>query len=512
MRARRVPRDSMLEKTFTFLNKRPPRRIALYDLPDGEPLQEAGLAVNKHAPLPQGVTSRRLMGDITTLAWPSLVELILTQLTSMADLIMVGQLGAWAISAVGLTTQPKFLLSMVFVSLNVGCMAMVARHRGAGRPDLARVILRQSLVLNLVLSVLCAILGYVFATPLVRFMGAQDQQTLVGGVAYLRVQMLGLPALALTTTITNALRGAGDSKTAMVYNTLANVLNIGLNYVLIYGRLGMPRLEVMGASLATSISQCVAMLIAFGAVMNKTQLVHLSFRESFLPDMEAIRDIVRIGVPSMVEQLCMRIGMIVYARTVASLGTVSLATHQVCMNILAMTFMTGQAFSVSATSLVGQSLGKMRADMAVHYASRTQRLGTIVSMGLAVILFFFGGTIVSFYNSDPVIVATGAGLLMLTAFIQPLQSSQFVLSGALRGAGDTKYTAKVIFITAMLVRPITALIAVNVLHWGLEGAWVALVLDQCLRTVLVWLRYRSGKWKTALPHMQQENPLDGVSA
>ena len=100
------------------------------------------------------------------------MELLLTQLTSMVDLMMVGQLGAWAISSVGLTTQPKFLLSTMFNALNVGCMTMVARHKGAGRQDKAQLVLRQSLMVNFLLSLMFAVLGFVFAEPLIRFMGA----------------------------------------------------------------------------------------------------------------------------------------------------------------------------------------------------------------------------------------------------------------------------------------------------------------------------------------------------
>ena len=489
--------NRMAEKTIPQSKTPRAHRTALDRLDWGQPLQ-AGESLRQKISLPEGVTSRELYSDIVGIAWPSLVELLLTQLTSMADLIMVGQLGPWAISSVGLTTQPKFLLSTMFTALNVGCMTMVARHKGAGRQDKAQLILRQSLMINLVLSVFFAVLGFAFAHPLVLFMGAQDEQTLLGGMQYLQIQMLGLPFLALTTTITNALRGAGDSKTALFYNTIANVVNIFLNYLFIYGRMGMPRLEVAGASLATSISQGVAMAIALAAVLNRNQYVHLNLRAGFRPDRESIADIARIGLPSMIEQLCMRVGMIVYAKTVASLGTVMLACHQVCMNILSLTFMTGQAFAVSATSLVGQSLGKLRADMAVLYSRRTQVLGTAVSVVLMVVLFFFGEPIIRLYSDDASIIEQGAFLLKLVALIQPLQSTQFILTGSLRGAGDTKYTAKVIFVTVMLVRPLIALFSVYVLRWGLTGAWIALVADQCLRTLLITLRYQSGKWKTVL--------------
>ena len=237
-------------------------------------------------------------------------------------------------------------------------------------------------------------------------------------------------------------------------------------------------MEVAGASLATTIGQGVAFVIAMCAVLRHDRYLYLDFKLGFKPDKEAISDIVRIGAPSLLEQLCMRTGMIVYAITIASLGTQLQACHSVCMNILALTFMTGQAFSASATSLVGQSLGKIRADMAVHYSRRTQRLGMIVAFIMACILFFFGKQVIMLYTDDPLIIETGPFLLKMVALIQPLQSSQFILAGALRGAGDTKYTAKVTFITVMIMRPLIAIIAVNFLKWGLPGAWCGLVLDQ----------------------------------
>ena len=158
------------------------------------------------------------------------------------------------------------------------------------------------------------------------------------------------------------------------------------------------------------------------------------------------------GIPALVEQVFMRAGMIMYTKTVASLGTVAYATHQICMNIQAMSFMNGQAFSVSATSLVGQSLGKKRPDMAQAYCSRTRRVGMTVSIVLALTFFFFGRYIVSLYTDEIEVIEQGSRILMFVALVQPLQSSQFILAGALRGAGDTRATAIIIFITVLLVR------------------------------------------------------------
>ncbi len=445
--------------------------------------------------LDPAVTSGMLYKDIVRIAWPSFMELILTQLTSMADMMMVGQLGAWAITSVGLTTQPKFLMMTMFMAMNVGATALVARHKGEGDQDKANLVLRQALLLTLIFSALASVIGYIFADKLVLFMGAADEQTLVGGTVYLRIQMLGFVVLAITSTITATLRGVGDSRTAMIYNMIANVVNIIFNYLLIYGHFGFPRLEVAGASLATVIGQCAAFVLALFAIMRKNQFLHLSFRDGFKPHMQTLKNIFRIGIPAMMEQLVMRAGMILYARTVASLGTNPFAIHQICMNIQAMSFMNGQAFGVSATSLVGQSLGRKRPDMAQAYSSRTRRVGMAVAVILGLTFFFFGKPIVALYNDDPQIIVQGAEILRLVALVQPFQSSQFILAGALRGAGDTRSIAIISFITVLIVRPGLAALCIYVFGWGLKGAWYALVADQLLRSTLVLMRFNSGKWK-----------------
>lgn len=448
--------------------------------------------------LPEGITSRMLYSDVVRIAWPSLIELTLTQLTSMVDLMMVGRLGPWAITAVGLTVQPKFLLMTMFVAMNVGSTALVARYRGAGEPDKANEILRQGLLLTFVLSLLASVLGYIYAEPLIRFMGAADAETLVGGTTYLQIQMIGFVVMALTSTITATLRGVGSTRVAMIYNLVSNVVNVILNYLLINGHWGFPRLELAGASLATIIGQGVAFILALRVILRGDHYLHLRFRSGcFRPQWHHLRNIFDIGIPAMVEQLVMRAGIIVYARTVASLGTLVYATHQIAMNIQAMSFMTGQAFAVSATSLVGQSLGKKRPDMAESYSNHTRRLGMTISLILAGIFFFFGRQIVTLYSDDPVIIAQGARILKLVALIQPFQSSQFILAGALRGAGDTRATAVITFLTVLLVRPGLALLTINRFGWGLDGAWIALVADQLLRSLLVLIRYNSGKWKTS---------------
>lgn len=474
--------------------------MALDLLPEGG--GDSGDDYGKHdrvtKTLPPEVSSKMLYKDVINIAWPSFIEFILTQLASMADMMMVGNLGSWAISSVGLTTQPKFLLMSMFMAMNVGATALVARAKGQGDQQKANLILRQALILTLVLSAIASVIGYVFARPLVKFMGAAEERTLIAGAQYLRIQMMGFVGLALTSTVTATLRGVGSTRVAMVYNLIANIVNVILNFLLIEGRFGFPRMEIAGASLATIIGQFTAMILAFTTIIRGNHYLKLRIKEKFVPHWETMKSIFKIGLPAMGEQLVMRAGMIIFSKTVASLGTVSFAIHNICMNIQALSFMNGNAFSVSATSLVGQSLGRKRPDMAQAYSRRTRRLGMSVSIVLGLAFFFFGAQIVGLYSKEANVISTGRNILMFVALVQPLQSSQFILTGALRGAGDTRATAVISFCTVLLVRPGLALLLIKVFDLGLYGAWIALVCDQALRSLLVLLRFNSGKWKTAI--------------
>lgn len=485
---------------MTTLGTNTKLQTTLDRLPYGDENLTDDLKVTKK--LPADVKSKELYRDIIRIAWPSFVELLLTQLTSMVDLMMVGsmggkahpEIGTQALAAVGLTTQPKFLLMAAFVAMNTGVTALVARNKGTNDSKQANLVVRQGLLFSFCATIILSILGFIFAKPMVIFMGSTEAIVTKWATQYLQIQMIGFLSFALTSTVTASLRAVGDSKTCMIYNLIANVVNVIFNWLLIYGNLGFPELGVAGASLATVLGQVVAFIIAFIVIIRGNGFLKLEFKLGFKPDKVVLGNMVNIGLPAMVEQLLMRAGMIIFAKTVASLGTTAYATHQVCMNIQALSFMTGQAFAVSATTMMGQSLGKRRTDMAQAYCSRTRKVGLVFSLLLAVVFILFGGEIVGLYNSDPEIIRIGGQIMLFVAFLQPFQSSQFIIAGGLRGAGDTKATAIFTFITVLLVRPIVAIILVK-FGLGLYGAWAAMATDQILRSALVLDRYNSGKWK-----------------
>lgn len=473
----------------------------LDNLEPGHATEEELRGKIKRHDLPEGVTQKMLYSDIARIAWPSFVELILAQLTSMADQIMVGSLkgslGVQALSAVGICTSPKILLMTMMMSLNVGATALIARSRGQGNRSKSNQIFKHAMLINVTLAVLFMILGVTCVDKILRLCAGYgiSQETFNYAREYFLIQMYGFVPLCCTFTITATLRGIGESRLPLIYNTMANVVNVMFNYFLIYGKFGFPMMGVAGASLATVIGQCTATTFAFIIVLNKRRYITLRFHEKFKFDFSIIQNVVAIGFPALIEQVFMRIGVIVYTRIVTSLGDVAYATHTVCMNIQSMSFMTGQSVGNAATTLIGQSLGKKRLDMAEIYARYSQRISYILSAIVAALLIFAGGDIVGLYNSNPDVIATGAKLLIMVGCVQPFQAMQFVKAGALRGAGDTKVSAIITFVTVLLIRTGVAYVCVKVLNFGLFGAWYALVADQILRSLLINLRYLSGKWR-----------------
>lgn len=432
---------------------------------------------------------------IIQLAWPAVFEQVLVTLFGMVDMMMVGGVGPAAIAAIGLTNQPMFLALAAFMALNVGTTALVARFVGAKDVKEANAAIHQSLLITLVLGTIMTAIVYFFAEPLVIFMGAEGE-TIGYGVQYLQVVALGILPQTLGMCVTAVLRGAGDTKTPMRFNIIANVVNVCGNYVLINGYFGFPKWGVYGAGLATTIGRVVACVMSLAVIFSGKFVLHISLKDKFTPRMDLISRIAKIGAPAMIEQLIMRFGMISFTKVVAGLGTLTYAAHQIGMNITSLSFTPGQGFSMASTSLVGQSLGQKRPDWAERYGWETRRIGMFVAGTMGVIFFFFGGNIARLYTTEPEVIRQAAIALKIIATVQILQSTQFILAGALRGAGDTKWPLISTMVGVAGVRVVLALLFVQVFHWGLVGAWVAMALDQCTRSMFIYSRFKSGKWKT----------------
>ena len=435
----------------------------------------------------------QIIRDALNVAWPSVLESFFVNLAGMVDTIMVGSLGTYAIAAVGLTTQPKFLGLAVFLSMNVAVSAIVARRKGAGDRESANRVVRMALLATLVLTALISVLFMVFAGPIITLVGSQPD-THEYAVEYLQIIMGGMLFSTVSLVLNAAQRGAGNTRIAMVTNIISNVVNVIFNYLLIGGNFGFPALGVRGAAIATVIGTVCACALSIASVLHRDGFVYLRAVKGWIADRLSVRSMLNVGSSEFVEQVCLRIGFLLFSMTVARLGTVELAAHQIGMNMMSMSFSIGDGFSVAAVTLIGQSLGRKRPDMAKIYGNVCQKTGLICAFVISTVYFIFGKDIFLLFSSEQVILDYGGMIMRILSLMLFLQIEQVVLFGCLRGAGDTRFTALVSLISVTIIRPGMSWLLCYPLGLGLMGAWLGTFCDQFVRFLMSFIRFRKGNW------------------
>ena len=436
---------------------------------------------------------RQIVKDALSVAWPSVLESFFVNLAGVVDTIMVGSLGSYAIAAVGLTTQPKFLGLAVFISLNVAVSAIVARRKGAGDRESANRVVRMLLLFTLILTALISVVFVIFAGPIVSLVGSQPD-THEYAVEYLRIIMGGSVFSTVSLVLNAAQRGAGNTRIAMVTNVISNLVNVIFNDLLIGGNFGFPALGVRGAAIATVIGTVCACTLSIVSVLHKDGFIYLRAVKGWIADKLSIKSILNVGSSAFVEQICLRIGFLLFSMTVARLGTTQLAAHQIGMNMMSMSFSFGDGFSVAAVTLIGQSLGRKRPDMAKIYGNVCQKTGLICAFVISSFYFLFGKDIFALFSQEQIILDYGEMIMRILSVILFVQIEQVVLFGCLRGAGDTKFTAFVSLISVTCIRPGMSWLLCYPVGLGLMGAWLGTACDQVVRFVMTFVRFRKGNW------------------
>lgn len=438
--------------------------------------------------------------DTVKITLPVFLELLISSLFGMVDMMMVGNSGSSAITtpsiaAIGITNQMMFIGIAMTQALATGGTTMIARYVGAERYEKVPSVLKHILIICFVLIVIpFEVVGLNFSEQMMRFIGAQ-QDAISIGLGYFKVVIIGFIFQAFNLTVFASIRGTGDTKTPMKINLFVNMLNVIGNYTLIFGKFGFPALGVTGAGISTTIAQIVATILLLILLLKKKNKVYLDFKEKFKFEESTISNLIKVGGPAALEQVAFRVGILIFVKIVSGLGTVVYATHQISLNILSLSFSPGQAFGIASSTLVGRSLGERNIKKAEGYLRESNRLAVMTAVVIGFFFFFFGKYLTAMYTSDQSVINQSIDILKLMAFIQPFQASQLSLAGGLRGAGDTISTLIVTMFGVVIVRLSIAYILINVFHTGLIGAWIAMFIDQFVRWIGVTFRYKSGDWK-----------------
>ena len=440
--------------------------------------------------------SKELVLEAIRMAWPAVLESFFVALAGMIDTMMVSTLGTYAVAAVGLTTQPKFIALALFLSSNIAVNALAARRFGQKNRENANKILYTAIVFVIISALIISTITFIGADQIIRWCGS-NADTHEAGVTYFRVIQAGMIFNVLSLVINAAQRGCGNTQIAMTTNVTSSIVNIVFNYLLIGGNFGFPRLGMFGAALATVLGTVVACIMSIISISKSDCFLSIPYiiKHKIKPGFDAFRSIISLSFNLLLENIAMRIGFLTTSIIAAKLGTDAFAAHQVGMNLLSLAFSLGDGMQVAAVALLGRSLGEKNTEKAKHYGNICQKIGFIISVVLAVIMFFFGREIFSLFFNKADILDMGVLISRYIMIIVLFQVSQIIFAGCLRGAGDIKYCLWASLISVTIIRTlVTWSLAGGILNLGLSGIWLGVLSDQLSRFIFLSIRFREGKW------------------
>ncbi|HEX2078074.1 MAG TPA: MATE family efflux transporter [Longimicrobium sp.] len=433
---------------------------------------------------------------MAALAAPIVASNLLGWAAGFANVYMLSRLGVETVAGLGMATQIVMMTLILVFGITTGTMALVARARGAGDAAAASHILRQSLLLALLQSMVIAVAGVALAPWLLRALGAEGAAA-QAGTLYLRILLIGLACTTIDYTLASTLRGVGDSMTPLRTNAAVVALNIAGTALLVFGPGPFPALGIAGAAVASIGARAVGM----GWLWARLQGGRSGFQWQpgpWSPDRKTIRRILDIGVPSAAEGLVRSGTSIVLMGVVARTGpgTAAVAAHTIGLQMEMFSRMSSLGFGTAATSLVGQRMGAGNPASAERVGWLACAMCVVLLGGLGLVTFLLAGPLSGVFSDDPATARLTADYLRTLSLAQPLSGLGVVVAGALRGGGDTRFPMWAAVVGGWLFMiPAAWLMGVH-LGWGPRAVWLVQALNYAVFAGLLTWRFRAGRWKS----------------
>jgi len=411
------------------------------------------------------------------IAMPAALEGVFMILLCNADLIMVGVLGTSAIAAVSIFTQPRMIILCVARSIASAVTLTAAKYFGMDRKADVAEFLKQTLFVGVIVLGAIHAAFYFALDKILIWMGA-NQEYLGEATAYAEIALVAVFFTSVTAILQAVMIGFGQTKIVLVTNVQGNLLNIILNAVFIFV-LGW---GVAGAAIGT-VAGTLYTLIYTVAVMRREKLFDGG---KILPDKKYFQEVLPVFGGVFSEQGFERIGMVLYTRMVAELGTLPYAVHSICMNFCDFYYSFAAGLGKSSMVLAGQATGKNNLEEREKFLKIGVKFGIIFSVASFVLTFIFRNEILSCYSDDAQVLALGNMIMVIVAAVSFPEAHAMICAGFLRGVGKTSQVAAYSFVSITILRPLITAFMLYVLNLGLVGAWLALAIDQSLRATISW--------------------------
>lgn len=449
------------------------------------------------------LTWRQRLKLVVTLSIPAIMSQISAVLMEYIDATMVGHLGADASAAIGLVSTTTWLFFGLTSAVSIGFCVQVAHLLGAGKGEEARSVLRQGLLASMIFSLILTSIGFGISGPLPHWLGGQE---IIQGKAslYFAIFILSLPVLQWNFLTSGMLRSSGNMVVPGMTGVMMCVLDVVFNFMLIFPPLDfsigdwnfyLPRagLGVAGAALGTALASVVATVYLLIYLWNRGGELKLSgTKGSYKPTRRCLRRAFHIGMPMGCERFISTAAQIVMTIIVAPLGIYAIAANAFAITAEGICYMPGYGIGDAATTVVGQSIGADRKDLARKFAHTTVGLGMLVMTFMGIVMFIAAPLMIEIMTPVEEIVKLGAIALRIEAFAEPMFAASIVAYCCFVGAGDTLIPSFMNLGSIWVVR--VTLAALLAPKFGLSGVWFAMCVELCFRGTIFLLRMKSGKW------------------
>lgn len=437
------------------------------------------------------------------LSIPAIISQLSSILMQFIDASMVGSLGAEASASIGLVSTTTWLFAGISVACATGFYVQVSHLLGSKDTVNARSVLRQSIVMTMIFSIIVSVIGCAISWPLPRWLGGEEAIRHDASI-YFFIFILSLPAMQMNMLASGMLRSSGNMVTPSLLNIVMCLLDVVFNFFLIFPTrtisvfgAEMPvygaGLGVTGAAIGTALATViVAALLLYSLCVKSPELNLVQEKGSFRPTKQCFKNAVGIALPMGCERVIMCGAQIMSTVIVAPLGTVAIAANSFAITAESLCYMPGHGVSNAATTLVGQSIGARRRDLTWRFAHISVLMGMAVMTVMGIVMYAAAPGMMGIMTPDLAVQELGAKVLRIEAFAEPMYAASIVVYGVFVGVGDTLVPSIMNLASIWAVR--LTLAAALAPEYGLTGVWIAMCIELCFRGVIFLIRLYRKKW------------------
>lgn len=443
----------------------------------------------------QATHTKDPLRELVELAWPIAAAMLGETAIGLVDTKLVGGLGASALGGVGIATTIMFLFYSLVFGLMRGVKVRTAHAIGEGRGDDGFAYAKAGMLIGGALGVV-VLLVCRNVEPALAFLGT-DASIVPFAREFAAAVTLGAPATCALAALIQHRQAIGDSRTPMIVGITGNIFNATFAYGLIYGRFGLPALGVRGGGYATATTEMLELAVMVALLLRDERRAQARSVRASMSMRKAIADVAELGVPTGLQFGAEMLAFSTFTALLSGIGKEEIASHQIALNVIRVSFLPGVAVAEASSVLVGRALGQRRLGEADAVAKRALLIAVGFMAICGVAFAFFGGFIAEFFSSDPQVAAISRRLLFVAAFFQVLDAVNIVLRGSLRGAKDVRAVALIGIAVVWTCVPTSAYLFGKLAGLGALGGWLGFIAETTFSAALFWRRWSRGSWRAA---------------